>query len=289
MRTNMKSMNTLRRILCLLAAIVMVVLATGSWSPALGVKKVQAASTKTLDEILDYRITVDMLDDGSMQMVYDIKWKVLDSKTEGPLSWVKIGVGNTQVDEIRALSNNIKKAKYYGEGGCYVRIDFKKKYYKNEIVQFTFSLVQHNMFTAPTDGENHVPYDLQTKENIQMAKDNGNAKAYIGTSEVPKELYQYWFIPGWFPEIEVDHYCFLWNTDKVVYANTPNVKNGYLVWEGSLAKHSFTFQTAENSPCRLFSGVRNNPFELQFTGFLSTEEQRALNSPMRTAATSQFL
>ena len=51
----------------------------------------------------------------------------------------------------------------------------------------------------------------------------------------------------------------------------------------------FHFPTPENSPCRLFSRVRNNPFELQFTGFLSTEEQHALNSPMRTAATSQFL
>ena len=47
-----------------------------------------------LDEIEDYEITVSPNSDGTLNMLYHIEWKVLDSDSEGPLSWVKVGIPN---------------------------------------------------------------------------------------------------------------------------------------------------------------------------------------------------
>ena len=66
-------------------------------------------AAQPLDEILDYTIQVDMRNDGTMDIAYHIEWKVLDDKSEGPLSWVKIGIPNKNVDEIEALC--IERAK----------------------------------------------------------------------------------------------------------------------------------------------------------------------------------
>lgn len=45
---------------------------------------------KDLDEILSYTIWVNVNDDATLNMHYHIVWKVLDSTTDGPLTWVKI-------------------------------------------------------------------------------------------------------------------------------------------------------------------------------------------------------
>ena len=97
--------------------------------------KVQASD---LDRILEYEITVDVNDDGTLHMIYNIEWKVLDSDSEGPLEWVKVGIPNKNYVSIKGLSDNIKKCKYFSESGSYVRVDFKKKYYRNEVVKFSF-------------------------------------------------------------------------------------------------------------------------------------------------------
>ena len=44
---------------------------------------------------------------------YDITWKVLDSDTDGPLEWVKIGIPNSNVEEIEGYSSNIENIRYY--------------------------------------------------------------------------------------------------------------------------------------------------------------------------------
>ena len=44
---------------------------------------------KALDEIQNYTIKVDPRQDGTLDMKYHIEWRVLDSTTEGPLSWYK--------------------------------------------------------------------------------------------------------------------------------------------------------------------------------------------------------
>ena len=53
------------------------------------------ASAKDLDEILDYEITIDVNPDGTLNMIYHVDWKVLDSSSEA-LTWVKIGIPNNK-------------------------------------------------------------------------------------------------------------------------------------------------------------------------------------------------
>ena len=70
------------------------------------------AASSDLDEIVDYTITVDVNDDATLTMAYHVEWKVLDSKSEGPLSWVRIGIPNTHYVSMQAQSNTIKSIKY---------------------------------------------------------------------------------------------------------------------------------------------------------------------------------
>ena len=106
---------------------------------------------KDLDRINEYNITVDPRNNGSLDIVYNIKWQVLDSDSEGPLEWVKIGIPNSSVDSIKALSKNIKSAKYYSDNGEFIRIDFKKSYLKDEEVEFSFSIHQDYMYKIEGD------------------------------------------------------------------------------------------------------------------------------------------
>ena len=80
-----------------------------------------AAKADALDEILVYAITVDVNEDGTLIMHYHFDWKVLDSTSEGPLSWIKIGIPNTNVIAYEAQSDTIKEIKIYNSGGVYVR------------------------------------------------------------------------------------------------------------------------------------------------------------------------
>lgn len=159
------------------------------------------AKTKPLDEIQDYDITVNMRPDGTMDIHYDIEWLVLDSTSQGPLEWVKIGCPNSHVDQITALTDNIQSIKYMSEnGGSYIRIDFKRKYSAGEVAKFSYSIHQSYMYTIEED--NH--------------------------------LCRYSFTPGWFEEIEVDHIRIRWDDSNVIESNARKSDDGYLIWEGSL-------------------------------------------------------
>lgn len=182
----------LRRILC---GIFTVLIAVVFLVPAM---PVQAASG--VDRIDNYAIAVSVNDDGSLKMDYRITWTVL-SNIEGPLTWVKIGVPNDDVDNVKALSSNIKKAAYYSEGGKdYIRIDFNRSYRAGDTFEFHYEFTQYNMFQS--DG-NHMVYD---------------------------------FTPGWFNEIDVTTYTIRWRTDKVLWVNPERgALDGYYVWTGSLS------------------------------------------------------
>ncbi len=156
-----------------------------------------------LDEIQDYTVTVDLRPDGTADIKYHLEWKVLDDSSEGPLEWVKIGIANENVDEITALTSNISKIKYYPEGSDdYVRIDFDRKYYAGEVINFDFSLHQSHLYVM--DKEEH--------------------------------LLRYSFTPGWFPEIEVKNITIKWNKNNVIKTSAEQEdSNGYYVWNGSLS------------------------------------------------------
>lgn len=161
---------------------------------------VTAFAANPLDEIQNYTIQVDMRSDGTMDIKYHIVWKVLDDTSEGALSWVKIGNPNKYVDEITALSDNIKDIKYYADGGSYIRIDFDREYKKNEIITFDYSIHQSRMYVIENDSH----------------------------------LCRYSFTPGWFDEIEVKEIKILWNSANVIESNSDSKEGNYLIWTSSL-------------------------------------------------------
>lgn len=156
---------------------------------------------KDLDRINKYYITVDPRNDGSLDMTYYLEWEVLDSDSEGPLEWVKIGVPNSNIDLVKAISSNIQSVRYYKDGGDYIRIDFKKAYYEGEVISFSFSFHQSYM------------YDI----DVELAK--------------------YKFTPGWFNDIEVKEAMVFWKSTDVYSANSKKINDdGYYTWKDSLRK-----------------------------------------------------
>ncbi|MBQ3968389.1 MAG: hypothetical protein II688_06855, partial [Lachnospiraceae bacterium] len=162
------------------------------------------ADAKDLDEILDYEITIDVRDDARLNINYHIRWKVLDSVSEGPLSWVKIGVPNYHAEDLKALTSNIKTIRYSSDGGCFAKITFDRSYRQGEIVDFSFELVQDYMYQVDK---------LKSGETV------------------------YEFAPGWFDDIKVDSLVIRWKNDKVL-SFSPSCYNedGYLVWRSALKK-----------------------------------------------------
>lgn len=164
------------------------------------VNGIHVHAIKDLDRILEYDISIVPNDDATLKMKYHIKWKVLDSESEGPLTWVKIGIPNKHISQIKFDDEVIKKASYYSDGGAYIAIYFKQKYYEGSIVDFSFSFVQDYFFTK--DGRN----------------------------------IEYSFTPGWFPEIKVLSYRVSWSKKLGIplYSNCHSEDDNKLYWEGSL-------------------------------------------------------
>lgn len=154
-----------------------------------------------LDLIHDYTITIDPRIDGSLDISYHFEWEVLDSTTEGPLTWVKIGIPNANVNGISSSSKCVRTIRYYDTGGDYIRIDFREPYYKGDIVKFDFKIHQSYMYQI-----------------------NGNKCDFS-------------FTPGWFNDINVEKLTVLWNAKQVESSNSKkNNSDNYLVWETSLSK-----------------------------------------------------
>lgn len=156
------------------------------------------SEVEPIDEIESYTITVNPLNDGTLNMSYNIKWKVLDSDSEGPLEWVKIGVANKYVSNIRGITSASKSVEYYSDDGAYIRVDLDRSYFEGETVEIGFSFIQSRIFTSD---DNHIYYQ---------------------------------FIPGWFDEIMVKQITVKWNSLNVIDSNSEGTEDSYLVWNHSL-------------------------------------------------------
>ena len=69
-----------------------------------------------LDYIPDYFVTVDLREDGSADIVYDITWQVIDGDQTDYLSWVKIGLPNAYAEDLTPLTDTISDLQYTGDG-----------------------------------------------------------------------------------------------------------------------------------------------------------------------------
>ncbi|MBR3157821.1 MAG: hypothetical protein IKF14_01835 [Atopobiaceae bacterium] len=157
-----------------------------------------------LDEIVDYNISVTANSDATLSMTYHIEWKVLDSTSEGPLTWVRVGIPNEHYNKLEGLSRTVKSIRYDSSGGDYARIDLDKAYYAGDVVKFDFKLVQDYMYRV-----------------------TGN----------PAEKATYEFTPGWFDDVKVDNLEVRWNARDVADVS-PSARqdDGYYVWNTSLSK-----------------------------------------------------
>lgn len=156
------------------------------------------AATKT-DEVVNYEITVDVNEDATLNMLYHIEWKVLDSDIYGPVTWLKIGIPNDYFVDYRAVSDNITSISPVYGGGSFMEVYFDRSYYENETVSFDFMIVMDNMYEMNilTDGET-----------------------------------VYYLTPGWFDGVDIDRLCVKWNSEKAIGNSSSAVnKDGYLVWE----------------------------------------------------------
>ena len=147
-------------------------------------RNVEAYTNSPLDEILEYDIWVTPNDDATLELKYHIKWKVLDSTSDGPLSWVQIGVPNRFVSNIATTDTFVDKIKYHYDSGSYVALYFKNNYYSGDVIDFNFSFHQDRIYTM-----------------------NNN---YVSFS----------FKPGWFDEISVDSINVYWLKANVAYENS---------------------------------------------------------------------
>ena len=163
------------------------------------------AAAADLDEILNYTITVDVNEDATLHMIYHIDWKVLDSTSEGPLEWVKIGVPNSHYSSMEGRSDAVRRISGMNENGeTYARIDLDRAYYAGEVAQIEFELTQDYMYQVDMMTEGETVYRLT---------------------------------PGWFDDIRVDEMTIRWNADKVLSHDPDSlVEGGYCTWTKPLSK-----------------------------------------------------
>lgn len=129
------------------------------------------------DLIHEYQVTVDPLEDGSLDIEYRFVWEALDTSEE--LTWVEIGMANENYMLYSdSVTDNIQSfSKYNSDGYVALRLYFREAYLGGDVVEFSFKVNQRDMLCKNDAG------------------------------------YFYEFIPCWFNAIQVEDYTFRWLID----------------------------------------------------------------------------
>lgn len=187
-RRKFPARNTLLISLCVVAQVLLIFLAI-----------IQKAEP---DDIIEkYNVTVEPLENGTLDIEYSFLWKAVDEKAE--LTWVEIGLPNSAFEVYEdSVSQSIKEySKINDDGYTGIRLDFTDSYKDGETVEFSFKVNQDKMICNDFDG------------------------------------YFYEFVPCWFNSIPVENYEFKWKiTDSSIYNSTLDAKtiDDYIVYSGSL-------------------------------------------------------
>lgn len=153
---------------------------------------------KPQDLIRQYGVTVEPLEDGSLDITYDFVWEALD--TSEALTWVEIGMANPDYTVYSDfLSANIRSF-YQQVDGDYttLRLDFAGSYIGGDVLEFSFKINQRNMLCQDVGG------------------------------------YFYEFVPGWFNATPVEKYDFRWLVGESTGAKDAAAAGDYYAWTGSL-------------------------------------------------------
>ena len=197
---------------------------------------VPALAKENLDEIEDYTITVNVREDGTLDIRYDIEWLVLSDKNGSePVTWVIVGIPNKHVEEVNAITDNIQDAKYYRDGGDFVRVDFNRKYYKGEKFQFSFTIHQSYMYMLEDDA------------------------------------IKYSFTAGWFEEIEVKKITIKWNKNWVEESTATEISpdGKYLIWTANNLQEGEHYSTSVRYAKGTFATDDTRQFEERSSGEVS--------------------
>ena len=164
-----------------------------------------------MDYIRSYVVTVDPREDGSVDITYDIDWQVIDGDKTDYLSWVKIGLANSSVDELTPLTDTISNLQYTSDGGSYAKVVFRHRYYAPDVaaanggessVHFAFSVHQSHLFTKNDDGTANFA-----------------------------------FAPGWFDDLSVENMQVRWHNYDGFVADNTGVDGDYLTWDFGAMGH----------------------------------------------------
>ncbi len=129
---------------------------------------------KPQDVIHQYHVTVQPLDDGSLDITYHLVWEALDPSEE--LTWVEIGMANENFSVYSdSVSSNIAAySKYTEEDYVSLRLGFQSAYLGGDVIEFFFKINQRDMLCMNESG------------------------------------YFYEFVPSWFNAIQVEQFEFVW-------------------------------------------------------------------------------
>ena len=168
------------------------------------------------DEIEEYNMTINVLEDGTLSIDYHIDWLVLDSDELGPVEWLQIGIPNSHYISMTPISDNISDLYYQSNSyGDFAIVYFYDKYYEGSHVVFDYNVVMDYMYEVNkfTEGET-----------------------------------VYYFTPGWFDGIETKSMTISWNAENAISWD-PNClnKSGYLTWETSLGSNE-TYEVSVTYP-----------------------------------------
>ncbi len=204
--------NTIIISICVVAQIFLIFLAV-------------TAKAEPQDIIENYTVTVEPLEDGTLDIEYSFLWKAIDEKEE--LTWVDIGMANSMFTVYEnSISGNIKEyTEIYEDGYTGVRLDFQRGYKGGENLKFSFKVNQANMLCKDMDS------------------------------------YFYEFVPCWFNSTPVEKYEFKWKrTDSSFDADGAKVKNGYYTWTGSFDCGEYKIMQVSYN-LTTFSGVETVQYE----------------------------
>lgn len=154
---------------------------------------------KPQDSIRHYEVIVEPLENGTLDIHYDIEWTALDATQ--PLTWVEIGMPVRNYSLYRdSISDTIVRSEPYQEEDYYShRFYFKDSYKGGATVKFSFTI--------------NVSGLLMTRKGEYICE----------------------FVPCWFNEIPVEEFIFKWKLSGYVLShNAPFAEDGYAIWKGKL-------------------------------------------------------
>ena len=161
-----------------------------------------AADSKPTIEILNYEQQINPRSNHSLDVEYTLKLKVVS--TDKDITWIKIPIQNSSVDDFESISDNIDEIRYYEENGNdYIRVNLNKIYSENDIIEIKFSVCQSDIHTTNND------------------------------------IIYYSYVVCGFSDISVKELSIFWNSKNVLEASSNDINsNSYYTWTSELSSNN---------------------------------------------------